>query len=518
MRRVGMNRLRLPVLIVMLLLLVVVGRTTEAESTGLRPVVINIQGAASTSDPFAHSNVNDRQWQGNVFESLFSYNGQTGEYEPRVGKTYKISDDGLVYTVTIHDNIYFHNGDHCTAEDIKFSLEYAKASPYNTVYSGCIDKVEVVDKYTVKITLEQPNAAFLHNNDRIFIINKNVVNEQGKEFGAKANLAGTGAFYIEHYDPAVEIRLKKFDKYYRKSGNIPGITFKILTDPAATLIAFEAGELDFICEPPTSDFGRLEASGKYTTNLGQTSQLCVIYINNHRNRVLGNKLVRKAIAYAIDYESALIGAREGFGDINGKIMYAPWTIGAPEGGIIYTYNPEKAKELLKEAGYPDGVDIGPILAIAGIFHEKVAQVVQACLEEVGIKSTVQTMEQVTCISEMRTGNYGIGVMGIYQMLDYDYVAVSHDPLLDATTMTKIKDSPDIEWERIRDLFVLGRSVTDVAKRLKYYTELDDLLMDSGTIIPLWHNQLPYAWNKSLEINTKKSYTYQWTHLWDANWK
>jgi len=511
-----MRKVTLKSFFLIVLLLFVVGAASVAAE--LRPVVINIQGAASTSDPFAHSNVNDRQWQGNVFESLFSYNGQTGEYEPRVGKTYEISDDGLVYRVTIFDNIYFHNGDHCTAEDIKYSLEYAKASPYNTVYSGAIDRVEIVDDYTVDIILESPNAAFLHNNDRIFIINRNVVEEQGKEFGARANLAGTGAFYIEHYDPAVEIRLKKFDKYYRETGNVPAITFKILTDPAAALMAFEAGELDFICEPPTSDFARLEASGKYTTSLGQTSQLCVIYINNHRNEVLGNKLVRQAIAYGIDYESALIGAREGMGDINGKIMYTPWTIAAPEGGIIYEYNPEKAIELLTEAGYPDGVDVGPILAIAGIFHEKVAQIVQASLAEIGITSTVQTMEQVTCISEMRAGNYGVGVMGIYQMLDYDYVAVSHDPDLDATTMTKIKDSPDIDWERARDLFVLGRTVSDEEDRRAYYAELDDILMDSGTIIPLWHNQLPYAWNKDLEINTQKSYTYQWTHLWDANWK
>jgi ABC-type transport system substrate-binding protein len=506
-------------LLVTLSLLLIVGISAPVlAQPELRPVVINIQGAASTSDPFAHSNVNDRQWQGNVFESLFSYNGLTGEYEPRVGKTYEISDDGLEYTITIFDNIYFHNGEHCTAEDVKFSLEYAKASPFNTLYSGSIEKVDVIDEYTVRITLEAPNAAFLHNNDRIFIINKTVVEEQGKEFGAKANLAGTGAFYIEHYDPAVEIRLKKFDKYYRETGNIPGITFKILTDPAATLMAFEAGEIDFICEPPTSEFARLEASGKFTTYLGQTSQLCTLYINYDRNEPLRNKLVRQAIAYAIDYESVLIGAREGMGDINGKIMYAPWTIAAPEGGIIYSYQPEKAIELLNEAGYPDGVDIGPILAIAGIFHEKVAEIVQAFLDDVGIKTSVQTMEQVTCISEMRAGNYGIGVMGMYQMLDYDYAAVSHDPALDATTMAKIKGAADVDWERVEELFRLGRSVTEEAERRTYYSELDDILMDSGTVIPLWHNQLPYAWNKNLEINTQKSYTYQWTHLWDANWK
>ena len=129
------------------------------------------------------------------------------------------------------------------------------------------------------------------------------------------------------------------------------------------------------------------------------------------------------------------------------------------------------------------------------------------------------MEQVTCISEMRAGNYGIGVMGIYQMLDYDYAAVSHDPALDATTMPRLRALPTSIGNVLRSCLDLKyRSVTEEAERRTYYSELDDILMDSGTVIPLWHNQLPYAWNKNLEINTQKSYTYQWTHLWDANWK
>lgn len=105
-----------------------------------RGIVTNLQASASTSDPFAHANVNDREWLLNCYEPLFCYNGLTGEHEPRVGKSFEISDDGLTYTIEIFDNIYFQNGKHCTAEDIKSSYEYGQASAYNTKFNPSIIK------------------------------------------------------------------------------------------------------------------------------------------------------------------------------------------------------------------------------------------------------------------------------------------------------------------------------------------------------------------------------------------
>lgn len=482
-----------------------------------KPVRAYIPGAASTSDPFAHSNLNDRVWQLNVFEPLVSYNGVTGEYEPIVAESWDISEDGLEYIFHIREGVKFHNGDDCKAEEVKASLEYGMQSAFNVLYSGIIDTVEVVGEYDVKVTLKTANAAFLHNNDRIFIMNVKVMEEQGDQFGVIENLAGTGPFYIDYYDNDVEIILKRFDDYYRGAAAIPEINFKIMTDTNAALMAFESGDLDFV-EVPSSNFQTIVDQNRFTTFLGQTPQLVFLAVNNHASEPLGNKQLRQALAYAINYDDVNIAGMEGYASTDGKLMYAPLTIGATEDyGIVYEYNPEKAIELLEEAGYGDGVDVGELLAIAGIFHEKVAQVIQANWAEVGIESTVRTMEQVTTISEMRAGNYGVGVMGIYNMLDFDYIGISFGTDGEEAKMVKITNSPDFDWERVNELMALGRSTTDEAERAVFYQELDDIIMDAAVMIPLFHTALSYAWDQNLVVNTDKSYTYQYTSFWDAYW-
>lgn len=486
-----------------------------------RGIVTNLNSAASTSDPFAHANVNDRVWLLNAYEPLFCYNGLTNEHEPRVGKSYEISEDGLTYSVEIFDNVYFQNGKHCTAEDVKRSYEYAKTSAYNTQFSGVVDRVEVVDEFNVDIILKEASSPFLSNSDQIFIVDMDEVEEQGDDYGKIPNTAGTGAYYIEKYDPAVEIKLVRQDKFHREIEGrpIPDITFKVMTDSAAALIAFESGDLDFLSSMPSSNYATVEASGKFNTTLGQTTQLVYMVMNNHRSEHLANKQVRQAIAYAADYEGMMSIGTEGYGNVSGKIAYAPYTIAAPgeDSGIIYKHDPEKAKELLKEAGYENGFDLGQILCIAGTAHEKMAQVLQENLANVGITVTLDSMEQVTALSELRKGNFTFGIMGYYMMMDYDYFTGIVDVNDNEMAIVKIKDSEDFDYQKIYDLFNEARKHTDEDVRREMYTEMEEILMDAAVVIPILHTALPYAWDKELTINTEKPYTYHYSQFWDAHW-
>lgn len=486
-----------------------------------RGIVTNLNSAASTSDPFAHANVNDRGWLLNAYEPLFCYNGLTNENEPRVGKNFEISEDGLTYSIEIFDNVYFQNGKHCTAEDIKSSYEYAQTSSYNTQFSGIVDRVEVIDDYKVDIILKEASSPFLSNSDQIFIVDVDEIAEQGDKFGTIPNTAGTGAYYIEKYDPAVEIKLVRQDKFHREIEGrpIPEITFKVMTDSAATLIAFESGDLDFISSMPASNFAGLEASGKYNTKLGQTTQLVYMVMNNHNGGPLADQRVRQAIAYASDYEGMLNIGMEGNGNVSGKLAYAPYTIAAPaeDSGIIYKHNIEKAKELLADAGYTDGFDLGKIACIAGSSHEKMAQVLQENLSNIGITSELDSMEQVTTIAEMRKGNVSFGIMGYYMMMDYDYITGIIDVNENEMAIIKLLGSEDIEYEKIYDLFNEARTHTDEDVRRELYTEMEEILMESAVFIPILHTALPYAWDKGLAINTEKPYTYHYSQFWDAYW-
>ncbi|NLM66568.1 MAG: ABC transporter substrate-binding protein, partial [Enterococcus sp.] len=449
------------------------------------------------------------------------YNGLTGEHEPRVGKSFKISDDEITYTVEIFDNIYFQNGKHVTSEDIKKSYEYGQKSPFNFKFSGIVDRVEIVDDYTVDIVLKEPSAPFLSNSDQIFILDLDEVEEQGDSYGQIPNTAGTGAYYIEKYDPAVEIVLKRHEKFHREIPGrpIPQITFKIMTDPNAALMAFEAGDLDFISNMPPSNFSILEESGKFNTTIGQTTQLLYMTINFNNLEEFKDKRVRQAMAYAADYEAMLAVGVEGFGTISGKLTYAPYTIGAPaeDSGIIYTYNPEKAKELLKEAGYEDGFDLGEMLCIAGTSQEKIAQIMQENLANLGITSTLSSTEQVTTIADLVGGRFKLGFITFYLMMDYDYISGTFDMDGNEVATIRINGAEDFDYEKIFELFREGRRHTDEDKRREIYTELEEELMDAAAVIPIFHTALPYAWDKDLNINTVKPYTYHYSQFWDAYW-
>ncbi|HZK00211.1 MAG TPA: ABC transporter substrate-binding protein [Tissierellaceae bacterium] len=486
-----------------------------------RGIVTSLQAAASTSDPFGHANVNDREWILNAYEPLFCNNGLTGELEPRVGKSLEISEDETTYTVEIFDNIYFQNGKHCTSEDIKRSFEYGQTSAFNLKFSGIVDRVEIVDDYTVDIVLKEPSSPFLSNSDQIYILDMDEVEEQGDRFGQIANTAGTGAYYIEKYDPAVEIVLKRHEKFHREIEGrpIPQITFRVMTDLSAALMAFEAGDLDFISNMPPSNFGPLEATGKFSTHVGQTTQLMYTVMNFRNVDGLEDTRVRQAVAYALDYQALLDIGQEGFGHISGKIAYAPYTIAAPDenSGLIYTHDPEKSKELLKEAGYEDGFDLGKILVAAGTNTEKMAQVMQGNLAEVGITSSIDSMEQVTTISNLFSGNFGTGIITYYMMMDYDYITGIMDMDGNEQAIIRLDGAEDFDYQRIYDLFHEARKYTDEDKRREIYTEIEEILMEAAIIIPNFHTALPYAWDQGLTINTDKPYTYHYSQFWDAYW-
>lgn len=486
-----------------------------------RGIVTNLQAAASTSDPFGHANVSDRVWLLNAYEPLFCYNGLTDEHEPRVGKSFEISDDGLTYTIEMFDNVYFQNGKHATAEDVKRSYAYGQTSAYNTKFSEIVKEVEVLDDYKFNIILKEASSPFLSNSDQIFIIDMDEVEEQGDDFGKIPNTAGTGAYYIEKYDPSVEIVMQRHEKFHREIDGrpIPSITFKVMTDPAAALIAFESGDLDFITGMPTSNYAGVEASGKFNTIVGQTTQLIYMVFNPSHGGPIADKKVRQAIAYAADYQGMLDIGVEGYGNVSGKLTYAPYTIGAPDEdtGIIYKHDPEKAKDLLAEAGYADGFDLGTISVIAGSSHEKMAQVLQENLSNIGVTSRLDSMEQVTVIADMRKGTVPFGIMGYYMMMDYDYFTGIVDVNDNNMSIIKLAGATDFDYQKVYDLYNEARKHTDVETRKEIYTELEEILMDGAVAIPILHTALPYAWNKQLTINTEKPYTYHYSQFWDAYW-
>ncbi|MDR1110808.1 MAG: ABC transporter substrate-binding protein [Deltaproteobacteria bacterium] len=458
---------------------------------------------ASTVSPYLHFNDSDWWWQAGVYEPLVWLNDSNGNFEPMIAKEWSISDDGLTYTFKLRDDVYFHNGEKLTADDVVFSYNLAKEAPTLRTFTKPYESVEAVDPLTVAVHLPEPYYPFLHHSSMIKIVSKKAVEEQGADFGTKVALAGTGPYHMVEYNPAVKVTVKAFDKYYRGKAPIENVNYIVMIDDSSAVIAFENGELDMI-QVPSTYWKDIVDGGKFTTKIVPRHELyyMIINLNSPENdNILGNKLVRQAIGYSIDKEAIVDVVREGLAIPYSQFMNPEITAGGPDPTIEYGYDPEKAKALLAEAGYPDGVDVGTFMSFAPAEYVKMAQIIQASCDEVGIRFKIEQMEVAAGLTEMRAGNVSMAFCASTFLLDYDYIGRYFHTSNTATTFVKYEQTDKIDWKKIDGLFDQGTRIKDLAERKKAYSDAEREVMDSGTYFPIMMTSFGMAWNKDLEVDS-----------------
>ncbi len=469
----------------------------EPEKQVRDTVNVSINMAWSSSDPIATQNLQDRVIWWQMFEGLLFWNELTGTIDPDIASSYDVSDDGLEYTFHLRDDIYFHNGEKCTADDVVFSFERA-ASPESLAKQYCVNiaKVEALDPSTVKVTLSSPYAPFLLNCCYIFILNKKEVEEQGAEFGTKVHGAGTGPYKLIYMENDTKITLEAFDKYYKGVAPIKYVNFYPITDSAAGMVSFESGNLDwYICS--IMDAQRIQMEDKFDVEIMPANHITYYSVNPQtKNKALQNEKVRQAMAYAVDKEEMNMAAFEGLAT-EAKYFYEPeWNVGAPAGDY-YDYDPEKAKALLAEAGYPDGCDVGELLCFKGSHFEVCATMLQAQWERVGIHAELVWMEQSTMNATVKARDYNIGCTGFTCQGDYgDYRQRFH-----SSNNARMIDYTGTEYDPayVDRMFDESAACSDPAKRLEMTMELHNYIMKTACQIPLLHKAVAFAKNKDLKV-------------------
>lgn len=469
----------------------------------------------SQIDPWDKSSLQNNYVRLQMYESFYMFNNSTGEYEPRLATDYEISEDGLTYTFHLREDAKFHNGDPVLASDAVWSISQALEEPSMTSYTSAIDSYEAVDDHTVTITTKEVNAPLMMNLTWVFIVSQKACEEAGDSLGHSAVACGTGPYYVEEYNPDVQIVMKAFDDYYRGAPSIKTLTFKPIVDSSTGLIAFENGELDYY-QIPTSNWEEISSSGKYTTELVESNHISYFGVNY--TGVLENPLVREAIAHCIDKQAMIIGAYDGLATEADCMVNNHYVLGAPEECVTYDYDIEKAKELLAQAGYPDGVDVGTILCPAGGYFEKMSLILQSSLEEAGIICTVEGMEQAAALAQMSKGDFDLLCCGYTGEYDYDFWKImTHSSGID-TAYIKYANAPaaaGIPYEEIDRLYDEGAAELDSTKREAIYKELDDLMMNTCTYLPVFYKQVPYAWNSDLNATCSSDYFYVFDWSWNS---
>lgn len=413
--------------------------------------------------------------------------------------------DGVTYEAKIRPGIKFQDGSELTAEDVKFTydrltkeggLGNGQTSPRKSL-AGPIAETVVVDPLTVRFKLESPwpiFTAYLPFNE---VVSKAFVERVGTD-GLATQAMGQGPYKLVEWRRGDSIILERFDDYYGGATGIPPVgpaqvdrvIFKIIPEPASRVAALLAGEVDLIDNLPTHAISQVEANP--ATKVLKTNGTRSFFIRLDTTKPpFDDARVRQAANHAVDRDLIIDRILNGLATPLATLI-SPDSFGYNPNLEVYAYDPEQAKELLAEAGYPDGVDV--VLDVDNTFKEQ-AEAVAAMLTQAGIRTQVQLWE-ATALSDiwkagdnennMYFSSWGDGA------LDPAGIFV---PVLKGGDRGNFGGYANAEVDR---LLTAAETETDVNKRSQMYQDAQAIVYEEAPLLYLWLPQDVYGASARLE--------------------
>ena len=359
----------------------------------------------------------------NVFEGLTRFMAD-GSIVPGLAESWEISDDGLTYTFKLRAGVVFHDGTTMNAEDVKFSLDRINAedsaNAQKALYAA-ISEVNVIDPTTVEVKLSEQNGNMLFNlawGDAVIVAPESID-------GIKQTPIGTGAFKFDSWTQGDKIELSRNPDYWGEAAKLETATFKFISDPTAAFAAVMAEDVDvFAGFPAPENLPQFEADPRFQVLVGSTEGETILATNN-KMPPFDNVKVREALAHAIDRQAIIDGAMFGLGTPIGT-HFAPHNPAYVDLTGQSNYDPEKAKALLAEAGYPDGFETTLHLPPPS-YARRGGEIIAAQLAQVGIKAVIINVEWAQWLETVFKGkNFGLTIVshtepmdiGIYANPDY----------------------------------------------------------------------------------------------------
>ena len=380
----------------------------------------------------------------NIFEGLTRF-ASDGSIIAGLAESWEISEDGLTYTFKLRDGVTFHDGTTMDGEDVKFSLDRARAEDSVNAQKAlftAIDTVEVVDPLTVKVTLSEPNGLFLFNmawGDAVIVAPESIDD-------IKSTPIGTGAFKFVSWSQGDSIQIEKYADYWGEPAMLDSATFKFISDPTAAFAAMMAEDIDaFAGFPAPENLPQFEADARFQVLVGSTEGETILAMNNKRPP-FDNVKVREAVVHAINRQSVIDGAMFGLGTPIGT-HFAPHNPDYVDLTGISEYDPAKAKALLEEAGMADGFETTLHLPPPS-YARRGGEIIAAQLAEVGITAEIINVEWAQWRETVFRGkDFGMTIIshtepmdiGIYARPDYYF---QYDNAAFQELMTKLNGTTD----------------------------------------------------------------------------
>lgn len=440
-------------------------------------------------DPHTTQATATRNMLENTYDTLVMLN-ENLELVPGLAESWSASEDGLTWTFNLRKGVTFHNGDPLKASDVIFSIKRIQDPDIASPRAGdmaLISDMQAVDDNTVVMTLSEPFSPLLSKlaSSLNAIVSESVAMANGNDLN-KA-VIGTGAFKFVEYIPQTRLVLEKYDNYWGKDakGNqlpyLDGITFLFFPEPTARTTAVQTGNVDWIEYVPAPDVDILRADPGVEVVGGLATNFRSIYINTNR-KPLDNVQVRQAMSYAIDEQAVVDVALFGTGGVpaDGTAIPASAYYGIDSSPYIGR-DVEKAKELLKEAGYSDGFEFDMYVTSTYDFLRTPAEIIQSNLADIGIKMNIVAEDWSIYLPKVLDGDYDATILGNSGLADPD------DYLYDNFHSEGSGNFAGFSNAKLDELLVRGRQAFDPAERKAIYTEAQELILELAPHVFLFHS-------------------------------
>jgi len=454
-------------------LFVYAGGGQEAQGQVKNEIAVALSADITSLDPQGHNDTKSEAVSFLLFNRLFRLNTDF-EVVPDLAESWEQPSD-TEWVIKIKEGVLFHDGTEMTSEDVKISLDRSREMPKVQQVLSEVKSVDIIDKYTVKVTTNSAFAPFLYTlvHAGTSILPKAYV-ESGDNF---AKPVGSGPYTFVEWTSGDRVILEKNENYFDKNnmGQSAKIIFKVIPEGTSRTIALETGEVDVVAEIPTIDMNKVKDNADLKLYEKPSTRLDFFAMNTEK-APFDKKIVRQAMNYAIDKEAIMMVAIDGAG-IKADSVLAPSFLGYKAGP--YSFDPVKAKKLLAEAGYPDGFEME--IMTSGDDRKRIAEVIQASLMDVGIKASIKMLEWGTFIDSVLKGDEETLVLGWTSNPDPD------------ATLTPIYFSGNIggmNFSRINDpkidqLLKDAREELDLTKRALIYNKFHEYVMEQAPFVPLF---------------------------------
>ncbi len=480
-----------------LVLLAVAAVSTATAAPPKDAIVIGLLAEPVTMDPPQITDLNSTRVIKRLFEGLTAQELGTYKIIPGLAQSWDISKDGLTYTFRLRPNVKFHDGAPLTAEAVKFCFDrqlndqgpfYATGIyPYVKGFLGNVAGGEVVNPTTVQIRLKAPLTPFLQYlaHHSLYIYSPEALKKWGKD--VVKHPVGTGPFKLETWEPGVRVVLARNDQYWGGAPKVRQAIYVPIIEAQARLSAIKTGEIDLTMDVPPDSLADLRKDPDVV--VAETNSSAVWYVAlNTRHSVLKDKRVRQALNYAVQKDAIIRDILKGTAIVATTPLspvYGPYH---EDKTVRYPYDPEKAKALLKEAGYANGFDVTFFVPESGSGMQspvEMGTVIQANLAAVGVRAKIQTMEWGAYLKKYLDGPDMAEMSWNPSIGDPDHMMYM---LLSSDRFPPAFNAGFYQNPRVDELLRKGRTTIEEKERIPLYREAQRLVVEDAPWIFVDHGK------------------------------